>query len=97
MCDLTIHPSWKSSGDTTRCRGSDIICNNPSPPLADIVRFDPLRIAVSLTVLKHVYLGEVSTPLKGTLRSPLQPMWDLTIHPPWESSVLTGTLPGVWL
>ena len=26
-------------------------CNNTSPPLADIVRFGPLRIAVNITVL----------------------------------------------
>ena len=34
--------------------GSDTICNS-SLPLADIVRFNPLCIAVSLTVLKRVY------------------------------------------
>ena len=34
--------------------GFDTICNSPNPPLVDIVRFSPLRIAVSLTVLKHV-------------------------------------------
>jgi len=31
------------------------ICNSPSLPLVNIVCFDPLRIVVSLTVLKHVY------------------------------------------
>ena len=36
----------------------DTICNNSSPPLADIVRFGSLRIVVSLTVLKRVYYGE---------------------------------------
>ena len=30
---------------------SRIICNSLSPPLADIVRFDPLCVVVSLTVL----------------------------------------------
>ena len=29
------------------------------------------------------------------LRSPLQPIWDLTIHPSWGPSVLAGTLPDV--
>ena len=35
--------------------GSDIIYNNPSPPLVVIVLFGPLCIAISLTVLKRVY------------------------------------------
>ena len=47
----------------------------------DIVRFDRLHITVSLMVLKRVYYRKVSTPLKGMFRSPLQPMWDFTIHP----------------
>ena len=46
--------------------------------------FGPLHIAINLNlmVLKRAYWGEVSTPLQGMFRSPLQPMWDLTIHPP---------------
>ena len=32
---------------------SDIICNSPDSLLVDIIRFSSLRIAVSLTVLKH--------------------------------------------
>ena len=36
--------------------GSDTICSNPSPRLADIVRFGPLRIVVNLTVLKTCLL-----------------------------------------
>ena len=35
--------------------GSDIICNSSIPLLVDIVRFSPLRIAASLTVLIRVY------------------------------------------
>ena len=35
--------------------GSNTNCNSLSSPLADIVRFGLLRIAVSLTVLKRVY------------------------------------------
>ena len=35
--------------------GFNTICNSPNPPLANVVRFDPLRIAVSLTVLKRIY------------------------------------------
>ena len=42
--------------------GSDTICNNPCPPLTDIVRFGPLCIVVSLTILKRICQGEVSTP-----------------------------------
>ena len=34
--------------------GSNTICNSPSTPIADIVRFGLLHIVVSLTVLKHV-------------------------------------------
>ena len=34
---------------------SKIICNCKGPLLVDIVRFDPLRITISLTVLKRVY------------------------------------------
>ena len=33
--------------------------NRPSLPLIDIVSFSPLNIIVSLTILKHVYQGEV--------------------------------------
>ena len=42
--------------------GSYIICNSSNPLLTDIVCFGPLRIAVSLTILKPVH-GVVSTPL----------------------------------
>ena len=35
--------------------GSDTICNSPSIPQTDIVRFGPLRIAVNLMILQHVY------------------------------------------
>ena len=37
--------------------GSDTICNNPSLPLADIVHFNPLHIAVNFTVLKRIRRG----------------------------------------
>ena len=53
----------------------DTICNNPSSPLANIVRFGPLRTAISLVVLKHVC---ISTHLQEMFCSPLQPMRDLT-------------------
>ena len=58
----------------------DTICNRPSSLLADIVRFGPVRIVVSLTVLKHVYHGDVSTPLLGIVCSPLHQMWGLISH-----------------
>ena len=35
--------------------GSNTICNRPSPPIEDIVRFGPLHIIVSLTIFKCVY------------------------------------------
>ena len=82
MWDLTIHPLWGPSvlADTSLGAGSDTICNSPSPLLADIFYFSPLRIVVSLMVLKCICWGEASTPLYGMFRSSLQPMWDLTTH-----------------
>ena len=40
---------------STSMTASDNICNSSSPPLVDIVRFDSLRIVVSLTILKRAY------------------------------------------
>ena len=42
---------------------SDTICNNTSPPLADIVHFGLLCIVVILTVLKCIYYEEGLIPL----------------------------------
>ena len=36
-------------------RKKERVCNSPSLLLVDIVRFDPIRIVVSITVLKRVY------------------------------------------
>ena len=57
MSDLTIHLFVSPAFFLAHCRvsSSDTICNSPNPLLADFVRFDSLRIAVSLMVLKHVY------------------------------------------
>ena len=58
MWDLTVHPPWGSSilaGTPLGVSSYDTICSSPSPPLADIVDFGPLRIVVSLIVLKRVY------------------------------------------
>ena len=33
---------------------SSTICNNSSPPLTDIVRFGPLRIVISLTIINRI-------------------------------------------
>ena len=38
--------------------GSDTIYNSPSPPLAEIIHFGPLRSTVSLTVFKTHLLGK---------------------------------------
>ena len=59
--NLTIYPSWSSVFSLTHHQVSDFdtICNSFKPSLADIIRFTPLRIVVSLTIL-----GEVSTPYK---------------------------------
>ena len=61
--------------------GSDAICNSLSSPLAGIIYFGPLRIAVSLTVLKsvcercfHITLRNVSFSFSTDMRS----------HSPWE-------------
>ena len=58
MWDLTIHLPWGSSvlaGTPPDIWLPNTICNSPSPPLADIVRFGPLRIVVNFTVTKLVY------------------------------------------
>ena len=61
--------------------GSDAICNSLSSPLAWIIYFGPLCIAVSLTVLKcvcercfHITLRNVSFSFSTDARS----------HSPWE-------------
>ena len=70
---------------------SNFNCNSPSSPLADIVRFDSLRIDVNLTILKHI-----GFPHPYKVRCPLQTIWDLTIHLTFTGvNVLTGTLPSV--
>ena len=72
-------------------------CNNPSSPLIDIVRFGPLCIVVSLTVLKCVLLrrGFHTVIRNASLPSPT----DVGSHnpPPFGPNVLADTLPGVWL
>ena len=53
----TIHPSLgcqTSSLAHHSVSSSNTICNSLSSPLADIIRFGPLRIVVSLTILKRV-------------------------------------------
>ena len=55
MWDLTIYLIGNLALAHCLVFGSDTICNNPSSPLADIVYFDLLRIAVNLTILKRVY------------------------------------------
>ena len=34
--------------------GLVVNCDSPSPPIVDIVCFDPLHIALNLTILKRV-------------------------------------------
>ena len=76
-CEINVEV-WECSWD----------CNSSSPPLADIVLFGFSLLDFSLwafsqgfktRLLKrgfHTFIRNVS--------SPLQPMWDLTIHPPWS-------------
>ena len=70
---------------------------HPSPPLADIVCFGLLRIAVSLVIFKRSLLARSFYTLirNVLLSSPI----DVGFHnpPPWKSSVLAGTPLGVWL
>ena len=83
MWDLTIHPLDGPMSSLTQrpISGFGTICNRPSLPLVNIVYFSLLRIGVNFMVLKRVCQGEFSKPLQEIFRSPLQPMWDLTIHP----------------
>ena len=51
-------------------------CNSPSPPLTDIVRFGPLCIIISLTVLKHVFQSYTTEPVLIQILSSLGfPFW----------------------
>ena len=68
-----------------------IMCNGPSPPLADIVFFGLSHSGFPSRFLKRVCEGEVSTPLQRMFHSPPQSMWDLTIHPLSGPSILAGT------
>ena len=59
--DLTIHPQppWRPRvfAETSPSNSNTICdCDSLNLPLVDIVRFDTLCIAVSLTILKCVYL-----------------------------------------
>ena len=58
MWDLTIHLPWRLASSLARrlVLSSATICNGPNPPLTDIVRFDPLRIVISLTIFKTCLL-----------------------------------------
>ena len=72
MWDLTIHPTHRLVSTSFH--------NNPNPSLVDIVRFDPLRIVVNLTILKTRLLGRGFHTLIKNVRFPLQPMWGFTIY-----------------
>ena len=68
MWDLIIHP-FKFGVLVDVPHGvydSDIICNCLSLLLVDIVRFNPLRIAITLIVLKCIYEGEIFVLLNST-------------------------------
>ena len=58
MFSSALQPMWGPTFSPTHCPvfGSDIICNNP---LEDIVRFNLLRIVISLMILNthtHIYI-----------------------------------------
>jgi len=54
MWDLTIHPPWEPNvlAGTPPVSGFATIYTSPNPPLANIIHFGSLRIAVSLTIFK---------------------------------------------
>ena len=56
-----------------------LYCDSSSSPLEDIIRFGPLRIVISLTVLKRIRQGEVFIPLKGIFHFFFQPIFDITV------------------
>ena len=58
--------------------GSNIICNDPSPPLADIVLFAP-SLSGFPSRLMCLLKRDFHTLVKGVFRSPPQLMWDLTL------------------
>ena len=70
-------------------------CNSLDPPLADIVCFCPLCIAVGLTVLKRILGRGFHTLIRNaSFPSPT----DVGSHnPPLGASVLVGTPSGGWL
>ena len=78
MWDHTIHLSWGPISSLTHrsVSRSDTICNNQSSLLTNIVHFDPLRILVSLTILKCVC--SIFTQLQRVLLSLLQLIQNLT-------------------
>ena len=57
--DVGSHNPPPSGAQRPRWHTPDVwlytLCKSPSPPLADIVRFGPSRITISLTVLKRIY------------------------------------------
>ena len=78
--------------------------NNSRPPLTDIVCFSPLRISVSLTILKCVYtfIRNISFLSSADARPhnlpvraqfPLQPMWDFIIHSLGDLALLLAHCP----
>ena len=68
-------PHWGLTSSMAQCSvcSSNTICNNLSPLLADIVRFNSLRIVVSLTVFKMRLLGRYSYTL--IRRASFSPVW----------------------
>ena len=94
--DMRSHnpPPWRSS---VLVSGSDTIFNRSNPPVADIVCFDMLRIAVSLTIFKtrllgrgnHTLIRNVSFPSPTDVGSHNPPPWgsaSLLIHHPVSGS-----------
>ena len=57
MWDLAIHPLKIPTFLLTHLpvSGYDTIYNISTPQLINIVRFGPLRIAITLTIFKNVY------------------------------------------
>ena len=60
------------------CPSFNLVGSNP--PLADIVYFGPLRIIVSLMILKRVFYGEVGTKQCVKKNTGLQGRWIVRSH-----------------
>ena len=89
MWDLTIHPLGDPTSSLAHrpVSGSDIICNIPNPPLADIVPFE-----LSLNVFKMHLLGRGFHTLMRNVSFPSPTDVSHTTPPPRSPNLLQNSL-----